>query len=54
MNRDNVAPAQTLLVYSGTSLHPVVDESDDLTLVVDNHFATSAQIRIDLYYALAT
>ena len=51
-NRDTAAPEEVVLIYANTSLHPYVDETDTLTLVVDNHFAVSAQITIDLYYAL--
>ena len=51
-NRDTVTTQQAVIIYSGTSLHPVVHESDTLTLVIDNHFAVSAEIAIDLYVAL--
>jgi len=41
-----------VLRYANTSLHPVVHESDDLVLVVDNTFQPSAQITIELVYAV--
>jgi len=40
------------ILYSGTSVNPCVDESDTLTLKVDNQFVAGAQVQIDLYYAL--
>lgn len=52
MNRDTVASEETVLVYSSTSLHPYVDDSDTLTLYVDNQFTASAKVTVDLYYAL--
>ena len=51
-NRDAAATEETVLVYASTSVHPYIDETDSLTLVVDNHVAPSAQIVIDLYFAL--
>lgn len=51
-NRDAAASEETVLVYASTSLHPYVDETDSLTLVIDNHFAPSAKMTIDLYFAL--
>jgi hypothetical protein len=52
MNRSAVASEQTLLIYSSTSLHPVVDETDTLTLVITGNSVASASVGIDLYYAL--
>ena len=51
-NRSAAQPQEVVLIYASTSLHPYVDEGDTLTLVIDNHFAASAQVTIDLYYAL--
>ena len=51
-DRDNAATQQAVIVYAGTSLHPVVDETDVLTLSIDNNAVVSAQIEIALYYAL--
>ena len=52
MNRSSSKSEQAAIVYASTSVNPVVDETDTLTLVIDNHFAVSAQVVIDLYYAL--
>ncbi len=52
MNRSASASQHAAVLYSSTSVNPVVDDSDTLTLVIDNHFAVSAQVVIDLYYAL--
>lgn len=51
-DRSAFTSEQKLLIYSSTSLHPVVDESDVLTLVIDNTGAASAYVQIDLYYAI--
>lgn len=52
-NRSNVAPQRAAIVFSSTSVHPCVHESDALTLVVDNQLVASAEVQIELYYALA-
>ena len=49
-NRDANATEQTNLVYASTSNHPIVDEADALTFVIDNHFAPSARIEAAIYY----
>lgn len=51
-NRDLATTEDTLLVYSGTSLHPYVDEVEVLTVRVTGNLVPSAQVVIDLYYAL--
>lgn len=51
-SRSASATQQTPILYAGTSVHPVIDESDTLTLQVQNNAVASAQIVIDLYYAL--
>ena len=51
-NRSGIATEQVNLIYASTSVHPVVDESDALTLVIDNQFTPSAQTEVTLYYAL--
>lgn len=40
------------IIYSGTSVNPCIDETDALTLKIDNNLVVSAAIQIDLYYAL--
>lgn len=40
------------IIYSSTSVNPCIDESDALTLKVDNNLVPGAVIQIDLYYAL--
>ena len=52
-NRSNVSTQVVPVVFSSTSVHPAVHESDRLTLVVDNNLAASAQMQIELYYVLA-
>lgn len=50
-NRSATATQEVPIIYANTSLHPVVHETDTLTLVIDNHAAPSAQIQINLYVA---
>lgn len=52
LNRDQAATEHAVIVYSGTSLHPVVDETDTLTLRLDGNLVASAQVEVTLYYAL--
>lgn len=52
MNRDTVQSEEAVIVYASTSIHPYVDEMNSLTLVVDNQFAASAILIVDVYYAL--
>ena len=52
VDRDNATTQHAVIVYAGTSLHPVVDETDVLTLQISNNVVASAQIEIVLYYAL--
>jgi len=52
MNRSDVLSQQTAILYASTSVNPVVDESDALTLVVGGNTVASAFVGIDLYYAL--
>lgn len=40
------------IVYTGTSLHPAVDEADTLTLQIANNAVHGAGVTIDLYFAL--
>lgn len=51
-NRDNSHTEHAAILYASTSVHPVVHETDSLTLVIDNQFTASAQIGIEIYYAL--
>ena len=51
-NRDTIAPEQVNIIYASTSVNPCVDETDTLTLVIDNQFTASAQVEVTLYYAL--
>ena len=52
LNRHTANTEKAPIVYSGTGLHPTVDESDTLTLNIDNNAVNSAQTVIELYYAL--
>jgi len=51
-NRDMAASEVAPIIYAGTSLHPYVDETDALTLVISNNLVPSAQVVIELTYAL--
>lgn len=51
-NRDTATTEVAPIVYAGTALHPVVDETDTLTLTITNNAVNSAAITITLYYAL--
>lgn len=51
-NRDLDTTEHAVLVYVGTSLHPYIDETDSLTLTISNNVVASAQVVIDLYFAL--
>lgn len=50
-NRSATATQHAAILYASSSVHPAVCESDTLTLVIDNHFAPSAQIEVAVYYA---
>ena len=41
-------------MFTGTSINPVVDESDTLTLTIANNAVNSALITITLVYALGS
>lgn len=51
-NRDQAASEETPLFYTSTAVHPYVDECETLTLRVSSNYQPSAQMVIDLYYAL--
>ncbi len=51
-NRSATLPQKVAIVYSGTGVHPPVDEGDTLTLKIANNSVNSALITITLYYAL--
>jgi hypothetical protein len=50
-NRDTVTTESAAIVFASTSVNPVVDESDTLTLAITNNAVNSATITIVLYYA---
>lgn len=52
MNRSSNASEHAILIHASTSLHPVVDETDTLTLVITGNTVANATIAVDLYYAL--
>ena len=52
-NRDQAASEDAPIVYACTSVHPAIDEHDVLRLFIDQNFAPSAQIAIELRYSLA-
>lgn len=49
-DRSRTAVEQVAILYASTSVHPSVAAADALQLVVDNHFAASAETEISLYY----
>lgn len=51
-NRPAASGAKVGIVFSSTSAHPPVDDSDTLTLKIANNLVNSAAITIVLYYAL--
>jgi hypothetical protein len=51
-NRDTLNTEEAPIVYAGTAVHPVVDDSDTLTLKISGNAVNSAAVVIDLYYAL--
>ncbi|MBI3936775.1 MAG: hypothetical protein HY323_07340 [Betaproteobacteria bacterium] len=51
-NRDTANTEKVAIVYSGTSLHPTVDEADTLTLKIGGNNVNSAVTVIQIYYAL--
>lgn len=51
-NRDTLNTEEAPIVYAGTGTHPVIDESDTLTLAVTGNNVNSAVTVITLYFAL--
>jgi hypothetical protein len=51
-NRHTSATEAAPVVFSGTSLHPIIHESDTLTLAVSGNSVNSAIVVIDIYIAL--
>jgi hypothetical protein len=51
-NRATATTEKVPVVYSGTAVHPAVDESDTLTLTIANNSENSAAVVVELYYAL--
>ena len=51
-NRHTTTTEKAQIVVSGTSLRPVVDEADALTLTFANQSVNSAQLVVELTYAL--
>ena len=48
-DRSRTAVEQVAILYASTSVHPSVAAADELQLVIDNHFAVSAEIQVHLY-----
>lgn len=51
-NRDTTNTERAPIVHTGTSIHPVVDEGDVLTMAITNNAVNSAGLTVILYYAL--
>lgn len=49
-NRHTSATEKASIVFSATSIHPLVSESDVLTLAITNNSVNGALITIKLYY----
>lgn len=52
VSRSPTATQHVPVLYTGTSVHPCIDDSDTLTLLVQNNAVPGAFIQIDVYYAL--
>ena len=52
VNVDLAATTDVAIVYSGTSVHPTVDDADTLTLKIANNAVVSAELVVNVYYAL--
>lgn len=50
--RDTLNTEEASIIYAGTGTHPVVDESDTLTLKLASNIVHSAVVVVDLYWAL--
>jgi hypothetical protein len=53
INRSTSATQTVRIVYSGKEEHPVVAQSDALTLVITGNSDTSATSTIDIYFSTA-
>ena len=51
-NRHTTTTQKVPVVYSGTGIHPVVDESDTLTIDITGNTTVSAETVVLLYYAI--
>ncbi len=51
-NRDTANTEVAPVVYTGTSLHPVVDETDTLTVAISNNVVNSAEVVVEIVYAV--
>lgn len=51
-NRHTTTTQKVAVVFSGTAVHPVVDESDTLTLTLAGNNVNSAITVVEIYYAL--
>lgn len=51
-NRDTLNTEEVPIVYTGTVIHPCVDETDTLTLKITGNAVNSAAVVIDVYFAL--
>ena len=50
VNRDTANTEKVAIVYSGTSLHPIVAGSDVLTFTIANNSVNDAEIVAKIYY----
>lgn len=52
LNRSATQSQHAPIVYAGTEIHPVIDETDSLTFAVGDNLAPSAEIQVVIYFAL--
>lgn len=52
LNRSASAVQKALIRYGGTEAQPAVDESDTLTLIVENNMTPAAEVDVNLYYSI--
>ena len=51
-NRHTTTTQKVPIVYSGTAVHPVLHDSDTISVVITNNSVNSAVVVISLYYVL--
>lgn len=52
LNRSATQTQKVPIVYPGTAINPCIDETNTLTLQIGDNLVPSAQVQVDLYYAM--